>query len=179
MPIGTAVTDPHLAQFISVTELVSHRYAGQLAGWTDSPFAWILTLPSRSRGAAGEAIVDQWLTQNGFAVRPPRSSDCDRIVNGHKLEIKFSTLWRSGGYKFQQLRDQDYESVLCLGVSPHDVHAWFIPKRIAWENSRPQHGGSAGVDTRWLCFQADAPPTWLKSHGGKLSDVLEIIRTRI
>src|SRR6266702_6368083 len=116
MPISLAVDDPDLAKFIQVTDKVSKEYAANLEGWSSSPFAWILTLPSRARGAAGEKIVDSWLTSNGFDVKRATHSGCDRIVDGTNIEIKFSTLWKSGGYKFQQLRDQDYESVFCLGI---------------------------------------------------------------
>lgn len=176
MPVSAVVTESDLQNFISVTDSISKKYAAHLEGWTESPFAWILTLPSRSRGAAGEEIVSTWLTAEGFKVTRSGHSDCDRIVNGKKVEIKFSTLWKSGGYKFQQLRDQDYESVFCLGISPDRVHGWLIPKAVAWQNSRPQHGGQAGVDTRWLCFPAQSPPVWMRAYGGTLAELLHILR---
>lgn len=177
MPIGTVVGDQHLKNFIEVTNKLSAEYAEQLEGWTESPFAWILTLPSRTRGAVGEKIVTEWLTSNGCKVTRPPHSGCDRIVNGVNMEIKFSTRWKSGGYKFQQLRDQDYASVFCLGLSPQDVHAWLIPKAVAWDHATPQHGGKAGKDTKWLSFPADSPPGWLSAYGGSLTEVLKIIRT--
>jgi hypothetical protein len=176
MPIGLVVDDPHLAKFVQVSEVVSQEYAANLEGWSGSPFVWILTLPSRAKGAAAEKIVDSWLTGNGFDVRRAKHSGCDRIVNGINLEIKFSTLWKSGGYKFQQLRDQDYEFVFCLGISPERVHAWLIPKAIAWEHAIPQHGGSIGTDTKWLGFQADSPPHWMSEYGGTLKQVLACLR---
>lgn len=179
MPISVAVDDPNLAKFVQITQAVSKEYAASLEGWSGSPFAWILTLPSRARGAAGEKIVDSWLTDNGFSVRPAAHSGCDRIVNGVNIEIKFSTLWKSGGYKFQQLRDQDYTSVFCLGISPANVHAWLIPKSVAWENAIPQHGGSLGTDTKWLGFQADNPPQWMSKYGGSLSEALGVLKREI
>jgi hypothetical protein len=176
MPISLVVDDPYLAKFVQVTDAVSKEYAGSLEGWSGSPFAWILTLPSRAKGAAGEKIVDSWLTSNGFDVRRSGQTGCDRIVNGIKLEIKFSTLWKSGGYVFQQLRDQDYESVFCLGISPARVHAWIIPKAVAWEHAIPQHGGSIGKDTKWFGFQAERPPQWMSKYGGTLQGVLTILK---
>jgi hypothetical protein len=176
MPIGLIVDDPELAKFIQVTNAVSKEYAATLEGWSGSPFAWILTLPSRARGAAGEKIVDSWLTDNGFDVRRSGQTGCDRLVDGMKLEIKFSTLWKSGGYVFQQLRDQDYASVFCLGISPACVHAWIIPKAVAWEHATPQHGGSLGKDTKWFSFQADNPPQWMSVYGGSLSQALAVLK---
>jgi hypothetical protein len=176
MPVGTVVTDEYLKHFIDVTNSLSAEYAEQLEGWTESPFAWILTLPSRSRGAVGEKIVAQWLTSNGCRVSRPLHSGCDRVVNGINMEIKFSTLWKSGGYTFQQLRDQDYSFVFCLGLSPNEVHAWLIPKEIAWNHATPQHGGKAGKDTKWLSFPANSPPPWLTAYGGSLADVLKMVQ---
>lgn len=177
MPIGTVVTDDHLKRFIEVTNELSAEYAERLQPWVESPFAWILTLPSRTRGAVGEKIVAQWLAANGCTVTRAPHSGCDRIVNGTNTEIKFSTLWEGGQYVFQQLRDQDYASVFCLGISPRDVQAWLVPKAIAWEHAIPQHGGKEGKDTRWLSFQARSVPAWLGPYGGSLADVLKIVRS--
>lgn len=176
MSIGAVVGDEHLKKFIEVTNGLSEKYAKQLEGWTGSPFAWILTLPSRTRGAVGEEIVAAWLTSNGSKVSRASHTGCDRIVDGENMEIKFSTRWKTGGFKFQQLRDQDYASVFCLGVSPNDVQAWLIPKAVAWDHATPQHGGRLGTDTKWLCFQADSPPNWLSAYGGSLADVLAILQ---
>ncbi len=176
MPISTAVTDDHLKRFVEVTDGLKSGYAERLTPWADSPFAWIMTLPSRTRGAVGEKIVAAWLVANGCTVARSAHSGCDRIVNGINLEIKFSTLWEGGQYVFQQLRDQDYVSVFCLGMSPHHVHAWLIPKEIAWEHAAPQHGGKEGKDTKWLSFPAASPPAWLAPYGGSLARVLDIVK---
>lgn len=98
----------------------------------------------------------------------PLSGDHDRVVSDRKVEIKFSTLWEQGDYVFQQLRDQDYELVVLLGVSPTAAHGWVVPKVVAMANSRPQHGGARGSDTRWLRFRAANPPPWMSEFGGEL-----------
>lgn len=136
--------------------------------WAGSAFEWLMRLPSRSRGRAGELIVEAWLEGLGFEVRPPTNSGHDRTVNRHKVEIKFSTLWGSGEYVFQQLRDQDYEYVVLLGVSPSTAHAWTVPKAEAFAKAVPQHGGAIGRDTKWLRIRADAPPVWMSPFGGDL-----------
>lgn len=69
--------------------------------WAGSPFAWILRRPSRQKGAIGEELVAQWCRAKGADVRRTGDSDADRLINGHRVEIKFSTLWVSGVYKFQ------------------------------------------------------------------------------
>ncbi len=109
----------------------------------------------------------------------PLSGDHDRLVNSHKIEIKLSTLWESGVYKFQQLRDQDYEYALLLGVSPQIAHAWLVPKTVAMQRSTPQHGGARGTDTRWISFPAASPPEWLLKFGGSLSSCIDVVRTTL
>jgi hypothetical protein len=133
-------------------------------------------LPSRSRGTAGEKLVEAWLQRLGLAVRPPVNTGHDRFVNGAKIEIKFSTLWQSGQYVFQQLRDQDYEHVVLLGISPQDASVWMPPKEVAFSHAVPQHGGAAGTDTQWLRFAAVEPPGWLDPYGGALAAAAEFIK---
>ena len=50
------------------------------------------------------------------------------------MEIKFSTLWKSGVYKFQQIRDQEYDAMVLLGISPFSAACWIVPKaETSWE----------------------------------------------
>ena len=168
--IDTAIT-----KFIAVSDQLCSKYASHLEDWKGSPFEWIMSLPSRTKGAVGEQLVEQWLMTNGHRIERPPHSGCDRIVNGVNVEIKFSTLWKSGGYTFQQLRDQDYAFVFFLGISPNMAHAWFIPKHVAWSHAIPQHGGKDGTDTRWLSFPAAEPPAWLADHGGTLDRALKLL----
>ncbi len=148
--------------------------------WANSPFGWIKLMASRRIGAIGEILVSQWCESIGLSVSRTGDSDADRLIAGIRVEIKFSTLWTDTGiYKFQQIRDQDYEFCFCLGVSPDDVGAWFIPKSVLMINRPPdlvpQHGGSGGVDTKWLSFKASSPPAWLEPYGGTLEDVSGLI----
>jgi hypothetical protein len=53
--------------------------------------------------------VAGWCAAKGLDVTSSRNPEADRVIAGKRVEIKFSTLWESGVYKFQQIRDQDYE----------------------------------------------------------------------
>lgn len=147
--------------------------------WAGSPFAWLMRLPSRSRGRAGELIAESWLEGLGFKVQSPLNTGHDRVVAGRKVEIKFSTLWASGEYVFQQLRDQDYELAFLLGVSPTVAQCWVIPKAEAFAHAIPQHGGATGRDTRWLRIQASSPPAWMSAFGGELEEAVRVVVTTL
>ena len=147
--------------------------------WTGSPFAWIRTRPSRQRGKIGEQLVAGWCAAKGLDVTSSRDSEADRVIAGRRVEIKFSTLWKSGIYKFQQFREQDYEFAICLGISPLDAHCWVISKEVLRQyviGHTPQHTGRGGTDTFWLSVKPAEPHPWLAACGGRLAAAYEILR---
>lgn len=172
---------PEAAKLAEMSTALKANYVDPSSDpWAQSPFGWIKQMASRRIGAIGETLVSQWCESVGFRVTRTGDSDADRLIEGLRVEIKFSTLWTDTGiYKFQQIRDQQYEYCFCLGVSPDSVGAWFIPKSVLMTNRPPelvpQHGGSDGVDTKWLSFKASAPPAWLEPYGGTLEGVSALI----
>ena len=175
------VIDPDVRILAAHSATLREDYTAQVSPWAGSPFEWILGVPSGSRGAVGCKLVSGWLATKGFDVARSPDSGADRLVNGVRTEIKFSTLWKAGVYKFQQIRDQDYKIIICLGVSPFDAHCWVLEKSALFKarNRQPgfigQHAGSQGKDTAWLTLNAAHPHEWLAAHGGRLSQAASII----
>jgi hypothetical protein len=175
------ITDPEVELLATLAGTMRDDYVSKAEEmWDGSPFQWITQRPSRQIGTIGERLVSGWAAAKGYDVVRANNSDADRIIEGHRIEIKYSRLWTDNHqYKFQQIRDQDYDYVFCLGVSPFDAHAWFIPKAEVSFN-RPglthQHGGQDGSDTRWLSFTASDPPSWLNEYGGTLGEVNRLIK---
>lgn len=179
MSRSAAPSDPETAVISQIAESLAPTYT-HATRWIGSPFAWILDIPSRSRGKVGEQLVEAWAAGKGATVCRSGDSEADRIINGERVEIKFSTLWESGVYAFQQIRDQDYSRIFLLGISPTRVHAWLVPKAVLasgghLEGLASQHAGAKGSDTRWLRFSADHPPTWLRAYGGSLVQVERLL----
>jgi hypothetical protein len=143
---------------------------------------WIKTRPSRQVGKIGEQIVAEWCKQKGFVVSKSGDSDADLVLNGHRIEIKFSTLWESDVYTFQQLRNQNYEYAFLLGISPSAAHGWFVSKSVLQQHvlgHTPQHAGKAGSDTFWTTFPATTHPNWLIPFGGTMSQVYQVMQQEI
>ncbi len=168
--------DADLSLLVAIAGDLENDYLLQMDEWAESPFGWIKQQQSRTRGKIGEQLVSGWCAAKGFDVTSSPNSDSDRVIGGLRTEIKFSTLWKNGRFKFQQLRDQDYEIVICLGISPLKAHCWVFPKDDLLGNPvgvRPQHGGRAGSDTRWLDVDPNEVPQWLQARGGRLSEAYE------
>ena len=122
--------------------------------WPGSPFAWLLELSSGSRGAIARNLVQGWAADLGLtATQETHNNQRYVVVDGLRIQVKMSTLWENGTYRFQQIRDQPYDYLFCLGISPNDVHAWLIPKDDLLMHLRGDHGqhtGAGARETYWI-----------------------------
>ncbi len=175
----SVIQDPDVDVLALHAQLLRDEYVTAEADpWKDSPFGWIKSRPSRQVGAIGERLVHAWCLAQGFEVERSPDSEADRIIEGHRVEIKFSTLWKAGGYKFQQIRDQNYDYLFALGISPFDAHAWAIPKTVLKQyviGHMGQHTGAAATDTSWLGFKVGEEQDWLKKFGGTLAEARGVL----
>ena len=122
-------SDPDVNLLVALAGALRENYSDDDSSWEGSPFAWIRRRPPRSIGAISENIVAEFFAARGFDVTRSSDTDSDRIINGLRTEIKFSSLWESGTYTFQQIRDQNYDVLVCLGVSPFNAHCGFCPSQ--------------------------------------------------
>lgn len=165
-------TPPEFDLLASTAKFIRPEFRIDTSAWVGSPFRWILGLPSGSKGRVGKRLVYQWCAAKGLSVDSSPDSEADMLVNGHRVEIKFSTLWKDGIYKFQQIRDQNYEYAICLGISPFQAHCWVLSKKILKKEvigHFGQHTGAAAQETAWLSINPKKPPKWLTKHGGTLT----------
>lgn len=176
------LSDPEVRILAGIASALEADYTAKEVIWNGSPFAWIKTRPSSQAGAIGKKLVAGWLAARGFNVSRSGDSEADRVVEGKRIEIKFSTLWTDRSiYKFQQFRDQRYDVAICLGVSPFDAHCWAIEKAEIlrqWRqtgNITSQHGGASGTETAWIEVDPNAPHAWMNDHGGSLRSGLDCI----
>lgn len=155
------------------------RLYPEIHDWEGSPFEWLLAVAPGTRGKVGRELVAQWATRSGFRVE--RFSDDNQHylqIGDFVVQVKMSMLWKSGIYRFQQIRDRNYDYCLCLGISPQDIHMWLIPKDALYDHVigvRGQHTGSDSVETYWFDAGPDAAEHWLEPFGNQLSDVREAL----
>lgn len=176
--MNTQITDIEVQRLAAIAGILQQDYlpTGTLDPWEGSPFNWIRPRAARQRGKIGEDLVAGWCAAKGLDVVHSPDSEADRVICGYRMEIKFSTVWASGGYTFQQIRDQNYAHLICLGVGPFDAHCWVVPKHVMWEHTDGQHGGRTGTDTHWLPgIRPDSPPEWLAQYGGSLAAAYQVL----
>ena len=174
------ITDKEVRILASISRGLEVEYSSESDDWDGSPFQWLKSKPSRQIGAIGEKLVSGWLAARGFNIARSPDSEADRIIESKRVEIKCSTKWKSGTYKFQQIRNQNYDMLICLGLSPFDAHCWVFTKEEImglWDDGhvKSQHGGAAGRDTAWLDIDSGNPPVWTQDYGGNLSNAIAII----
>jgi len=176
--MNPVISDPEVQALAAIAAILAPEYDIPNDPWAASPFGWIRLQKSRRVGKIGEQIVSGFLAARDFDIARTGDSEADRLVNGHRAEIKFSTLWGTGVYKFQQVRNQDYEFAICLGVSPFDAHCWVLPKAVLLEHvigKLGQHSGAGGQDTAWISLKPGAPPEWMRPCGGRLRDAVAVL----
>lgn len=171
---------PEFELLASAAKFIQSEFERETSPWTGSPFEWVVKLPSASKGKLGKRLVYQWCALKGLSIDSSPDSQADMMINGHRVEIKFSTLWETNIYKFQQLRDQDYEYVVCLGISPFEAHCWVINKKVLKQyviGHMGQHTGSGGQETAWFAVNPQAPPSWLLPFGGTLEQAYKVLKS--
>ncbi len=171
---------------LGIAETLKGEYVGNddESEWKDSPFLWVKDISApRRKGALGERLVAGWCAAKGMNVCRSPDSEADRVIENQRVEIKFSLKWENGSYTFQQIRDQNYDHLVCLGISPFMAHCWVISKQaVLQEWGDPggyitsQHTGGSGTDTAWFTVNPQAPPPNLNVCGGSLAAAFSIIQ---
>ena len=171
---------PEFELLASAAKFIKSEFEKDVFPWTGSPFEWAIKLPSASKGKLGKRLVYQWCAIKGLSIDSSPDSEADMLINGHRVEIKFSTLWENGIYKFQQIRDQNYEYAVCLGISPFDAHCWVVSKKILKQHvigHLGQHTGSTGQETAWFAVNPQSPLDWLSPCGGTLEQAYKVLKS--
>ena len=143
--------------------------------WKNSPFEWVLLLSSAKKGKLARRLVDSWCMSKDLPLDRSKSSSHYLTINGNRIAIKMSTRWTDGKYKFQQIRDNGYDYVICLGISPRDIHCWVFKREYAIKNATPQHKGAKGAEY-WIAINPDKPSDWVKDLGGTLDQAYVVLK---
>lgn len=144
--------------------------------WKDSPFEWVLQLPPRTKSKLGKHLVMTYLLSNGIELQDTGiKSGVGFIANNKIISIKFSTLWERGYYKFQQIRENGYDYLLCFGLAPNNAHCYIFEKDYVLSHAQVQHKGTGSAEY-WISFNPSNPDQWVKLYGDTIDKAITIIK---
>lgn len=99
--------------------------------WIDATYEHIKRISNSNVGAVGQDFIENLACAYEFQCEFPintqgkrkKQSPWDIQINGVKFELKTATEDVGGAYQFNHIRyHRPYEAVLCLGISPEDIH---------------------------------------------------------
>jgi len=137
----------------------------------DNVFKDYHKLGNKQKGVAGEYFVENIMKKMGSTVIPPTHTEHDRIIDGHKTEIKFSLAVSKGNNilsdKFiinHVAISKDWDRLVFCGINPKDslsrrVQMYFFSKEdfrdYMEQNSDPifkhQQSGKKGGNDDFIC----------------------------
>ncbi|MGP5165653.1 hypothetical protein [Arthrobacter rhombi] len=138
--------------------------------WADSPYKWVIEKSSGTKGAIARRLVKQWATLSG-RILESHAVNNQRFLRSENTiyQVKSSTMWNTGKYRFQQFRKGPYDHAILIGIAPHDMHIWVVPKIVIDTHivgSHGQHTGAGAAETDWYEVDPETVPNWLEEWGG-------------
>jgi hypothetical protein len=152
--------------------------------WEGSPFDWFRKKASATKGRLGRDLVAALLMSAGFT---SFRRGMDVVANEQAIKVRLSLKWGAGHFKFEQLRDSNYDFVFCLGLCPDRAYGWLIPKEELIDDGNmqdrvgltPQHGGQSGTEDFWLSVNPSDVQDWLIPYGGSIGGITTTLKTAL
>ncbi len=136
--------------------------------WQNSKYEVLKRTDSSRKGRIFKSIVRSQLLSQGFEVGPG-GKGYSLLVDGIPVEVKGSTLWENGEFRFQQLRQFDaFKRAVLVAVSPNKIHMWYVTRedlarRLFHGTRHGQHGGQSNrTGTFWLRMRSGVVPSWFR-----------------
>ena len=176
------ISDPDVRMLADTAATLESNYVDKAQeeerAWADSPFHWIRKKRGNTIAKIGKELIRALCAARGLCVvdaKGGKGGGADLVIEGHRVRLKRATL-SEGKYIFNQIRDEDFEYLMCLGLSPFDAHCWVIPKHVAIDQSSVQSSVQHGPRTDWTSFSPAHPPAGLRAYGGTISEAFTVLQ---
>ncbi len=153
--------------------------------WEGSPFDWFRKKASSTKGKIGRDLAASLLEAAEFAVS---RVGVGLKANRKTIRIKLSLMWGAGGFTFEQIRETDFDFLLCLGLYPDSAYGWLIPKSELLvdgvlqdrEGLKGQHGGQDDPNDFWItAVDPENIYPWLEPYGGTIDVLMKVIKNSL
>jgi hypothetical protein len=141
--------------------------------WEESPFDWFRKKASATKGKIGRDLVFSLIQAAGFQ---PARRGMGIEVNGKTVRVKLSMMWGAGSLTFEQIKNDPFDYLACLGLYPDNSYGWLIPKdELIVDGNAQEREGFSGQHTApgelpsdfWLQNVSVVNPyQWLTQYGG-------------
>ncbi len=141
-----------ITQVAKAIETAAHNDA-----YKGSPFYDLKIMSSKTKGAKTEHLFKEIMEVFGNRVSNATNTDHDCVINGNKVELKASFMWKgTNNFRFQQIRpDQDYDYIVFMSFYPDRCELHVCDKKTAKKNLEVQ----------------DEQGNWIyNQHGGKTTN---------
>ena len=142
------IRDPEVQLLAALSEGLKSEYQiEEDLSWLQSPFGWIKSQTSRRKGAIGEKLVAGWCAARDINVLRSPDAEADRVLEGFRTEIKFSTLWANPDL---QVPANPRSGLSALGLSgSFSVHCSRVGFRKGVRDLEYRPGHRVVPSTRW------------------------------
>jgi|SRR6185437_2686750 len=153
--------------------------------WEGSPFNWVRNKSAPTKGKVGREFAASLVEAAGFQVM---RSGMALTANGKALRVKLSLMGEGGTLMFEQIKNDDFDYLLCIGLYPENSYGWLIPKEEMLVNGilqereglSGQHIGDADPSDFWITdLNASQPFTWLQPYGGTTAALIPVIQQNL
>ncbi len=92
---------PDFQLLCEISRRLEDDYEPDFERWDGSPFYWLAVhMHLRTLGMYYEKLLSAWCEEKGLHVTKAKGSGADRVIGGHRTEIKVASLSKSGTYVF-------------------------------------------------------------------------------
>jgi hypothetical protein len=154
--------------------------------WEGSPFDWFRKRPSATKGKIGRDFAASLIEDSGFKIV---RRGIALKVNGKTIRVKLSLMWGAGSLTFEQIKDDPFDYLICIGLYPENSYGWLIPKdEMIVKGNAQGRLGFRGQHVRpgenpsdfWIKGLNPVDPfEWLWPYGGTTDTLQRVIRTTL
>jgi len=140
----------------ATASMLENEFKARDRFWANSPFEWMHYLTSSQKEKIGKELILSWLEREGIALE----------LNDQKISYRFSTLFTEGNYEFKNTKKDDYDHLLCLGISPFETHAWVFERADILAHSKEDR----------IALNPKKLPTWVNKSEGSLKNAIQYLK---